>query len=162
MRHFFESELAPERLEVGVIRVRQRQRQIHVAAAAKTNFSFLGDDFFAQRRQRDRQLDRRTGLRAAGKRHLLVDHGQDAATGRLDREHGAVHVAESINRSLSHDRVFARSHVAVGNILCVGTGGKAFVVMMAFAGSHRAAVHAATACQMSHVMARVLIFSNCP
>lgn len=48
VRDFFESELATQRFEISVIRMRQGQRQIHMAAAAKSDFSFLGDDAFAE------------------------------------------------------------------------------------------------------------------
>ena len=65
MRHFFEPELATQRLEIRIVRVRQCQRQVHVAAATKSNFRFFGDNSFAQCRQRDRQLDSRAWLRAA-------------------------------------------------------------------------------------------------
>src|SRR6185312_250208 len=63
-------------------------------------------------------------------RQLLVHHGQDAAVGRVNGNDGAVHVAESVNRCLAHDRIFTRGDVAIGHIVGIGTGGEALVIVL--------------------------------
>ncbi len=96
--------------------MRKRQRQIHVAAAAKTDFGFLGDDSFAQSGQRNRQLDGGARLVAARERKFLIDHGENASAGRLNRQHRAIHVAQCVNRGLADDRVFAGGDIAVRDV----------------------------------------------
>ena len=93
----------------------------------------LGDQVFAQSRQGDRKLDGRAGLRAARKRQFLVHHGQHAAAGRLDGEHGAVHVAQCVDGGLADDRIFAGGDVAVAGVDSVGTGRESLVITVAAA-----------------------------
>ena len=44
---------------------------------------------------------------ATGKRQLLVNHGKNASAGRLDRNHGSIHIAQGVDRSLADDRIVA-------------------------------------------------------
>ena len=111
-----EPKLPAERLKVSIVRVRQCQRKIHVAAAAQPNFRFFGDNSFAQRCKRDRQLNGRAGLGTTRKRQFLINHGEDAAAGRLNCHHRTIHVAKSVNCGLAHDWIFARSGVTVSNV----------------------------------------------
>ena len=87
--------------------------QIHPAAAAQGDLGVFCDQVFAQCGQSDRKLDGRAGLRTARKRQFLVHHGQHAAAGGLDGEHGAVHVAQSVDGGLADDRIFAGGDIAV-------------------------------------------------
>ena len=99
----------------------------------------FGDQVFAQSGQSDRKLDGRAGLRAARKRQFLVDHGQNAAAGGLDSEHGAIHVAQGIEGGLANDRIFAGGHIAVEVVVRERAGGETLVVAMRRwrrAGSH--------------------------
>ena len=62
-------------------------------------------------------------------RKLLVHHGENASAGRFDRDHGAVHVAERVNRSLANDWVFPGGDIAFGDIFFhKRTGGEALVI----------------------------------
>ena len=63
--HLLEAEFAPNRFEVGVVRVRQRLGEIHAAAPPERNFSFLVNYALAQCRQSHGKFDGRTRLRAA-------------------------------------------------------------------------------------------------
>jgi len=130
-----EAELAPQRFKIGVVGVRQSLGKIHAAAAAERNFSVSRNQALVQRRQGDRKLDRRTRLRAAGERQLLVDHGEHTPAGGLDRDHGAVHVAERIDRRLAHYRVLAFGEVAGGNALGKRAHVKALVIAVLESGT---------------------------
>ena len=68
-------------------------------------------------------------MRSFRKRQLLVDHGQDPSTGRIDRYHGAIHVAQGIHRRRTHHRILAGGDVAVGQIIAEGTRIEALVIM---------------------------------
>ncbi len=111
------TELASERFEVSVVGVRQRGGQIHAAAATESDRRFFRNHAFAQRGQGDGKFDGRAGLRAARQRQLLVDHGQHASAGRLDRDDRAVHVAQRVNGGLAYDRIFAGRDVTGSNIV---------------------------------------------
>ena len=122
------TELASNRFEIRIIRMRQCRRKIHAAAASETDFRFFIDDTFAQRCQGSRQLDRGTRLRSTGKCQLLIHHRQDASAGRLNRDHGSVQIAECFDGGLAYDRVFTGRDVAGGRAICEGTGVEAFEI----------------------------------
>src|ERR1700733_14214800 len=95
--HFLKPQFAAKRFEVSIIRMRQSLREIHSAAAAEPDFSLLRNQSLAQSGERRRKFNGRAWLRAARERQLLVHHRQYPATGRLNRDHGSIHVAQSIN-----------------------------------------------------------------
>src|SRR5947199_305057 len=51
-------------------------------------------------------------------------------TGGLDRGHGAVHVAQSLERCLANDRVFTGGDVAFKFVVDERTGGKPLMIAM--------------------------------
>ncbi len=92
---------------------------------------FTGNDFFTQPGQRYGDLDGGAGLRAFTERELLVDHGQDASAGGINGDDGAVHVAQSFNRGLAHDGIFAFNDVAVCIVVTKRVAGEALNIAMA-------------------------------
>ena len=61
----------------------------------------------------------------------MVNHRQNPATGRLNRQHGAVHVAERVRRGLAHNGIFTCGRVASGLIrINKRAGSKVFVITM--------------------------------
>ena len=74
------------------------------------------DQAFAHCGQRNRKLNGRAGLRAARERELLIDHGENAAAGRFDRDHGAIHVAERVDGSRANSWIFAGSDIAFRDV----------------------------------------------
>ena len=123
-------EFASQRLEIRIVRARQSVGEIHAAATAKRDRRVFVDEAFTQSCERDRDFDGRTGLRAARQRQLLIHHGENAATGWLDRHHGSIHVAQRIDGGLPHDRIFARNDIAFGYVFRERAGVEAFVVAM--------------------------------
>src|SRR5216110_329031 len=93
--------------------MRQRAGEIHATAAAETNFGFLIDQAFTQCCESGGKLNGRAGLRSAGESKFLVDHGEDAATGRLDRYHRTVQISESFNGGLADDGIFSGRDIAI-------------------------------------------------
>src|SRR5215470_12932099 len=78
-------------------------------------------------------LSIRPSLSAAGERKLLVDHRQDASTGRFDGDDGTVHVAKSINGCLANDWIFTGGDIAFSNFRCKGTRVETLVITTAAA-----------------------------
>src|ERR1700757_784219 len=156
-----EAELASESLEVGVIGASQGIGEIDVAAAAENDLGVLVPNAFAERGERDRELDGGAGLSTAGESQLLIHHGEDAATGGLNGDDRSIHIAECIDGGLAHDRLFACSAVAFGNVFSEGTGVEALVVAMtAMRAAGRSQLSAGTAAgKMTHPPAGVLAFA---
>ena len=116
MANTLEAETTAKGLKIKVVGVRQSLGHVHVVAAAQVYRGVLGDDPLFQGSQRNRDLNGRTRLGAAGKGKLLIDHGQDAAIAGVDGYHGAIHVAQRIDRRLAHHGIFSRSHIALGDV----------------------------------------------
>ena len=96
--------------------------------AAEGNFSLFRDQPFTQCGECDGEFDGGARLGAAGERQLLVHHGQHASAGGLDGDHRAVHIAQSIDRRLAHDRIFPIGNIAASKAFGVGTHEKALVI----------------------------------
>src|SRR5579872_2867915 len=113
----FESELAAYGFEVCVVGMRKSRGEIHAVVRAERDRSVFRDQAFAETSQRNRELDGRAGLCAAGERKLLVDHGEDASAGRLDGYNRAIHIAEGVNGSATNNGIFTSRDVARGNVI---------------------------------------------
>ncbi len=105
--------------------------EIHLAAASQGDLGVFRDQVFAECGQGDRELDGRAGLRTARKCQFLVHHGQHpAAVVRLDRRHGAVHIAQSVDRGCG-PRSSPACALPCRGCFHEGTGGQTFIVAMA-------------------------------
>ena len=60
----------------------------------------------------------------------LVDHGKNAAAGRLNGDYSAVQIAQRIDRCLAHDGIFTGDGIAFGDVLGKRTGGETLVVVV--------------------------------
>src|SRR6266403_2261425 len=139
--------------------MRQSAGEIHAAAAAETNFGFLIDQAFAQRCESGGKLNSRAGLRSAGEREFLVDHGEDAATGRFDRYHRTVQISESFNGGLADDGIFTGRDIAIDYAVREGTGVEAFVIATA-ADPGGASARGAAFSKSPHTFFRMLAFAD--
>src|SRR5579859_5970162 len=110
------SELAPESLKIKVVGFRQRLSQRHVRVRRNFHGSIARNQSFAQGCQSDRELYRRTGRSPFRERQILVHHRQNASIGRINRDHGAIHIAQSVNCRLTNDRIFAATDIPSGEI----------------------------------------------
>jgi hypothetical protein len=130
------SRAAAEGLEIEIVGVGQRLGEGQVVAAAEIDRSVLGDDAFLKRGEGDGNLDGGAGLGAAAQGQLLVDHGENAAVAGVDRDDGAVHIAERIDRRRADDRIFAPRNIGRGWItLDKGVTRKALISAMMAIGS---------------------------
>ena len=125
-----EAQLASHRLKVSVVGVGQRGGQVHPPILAQRNFSVFGDDVFAQRRQRYRDLYGRARLRSGRQRQLLIHHRQNAPAVGIDRDNSAIHIAQRFHRRRAHDRVLTRGDVAFHLVVGERTGVEALVIMV--------------------------------
>ncbi len=106
------------------------------------------------------KLDGRAGLRAAGQSEFLVDHGQHASAGRLDRDDRAVHISECIDSGLPNDGIFACSDVTGGNVFGERTHVEAFVIPTTASRRNRSGGNAAAARQVVQASPRVLALTD--
>jgi hypothetical protein len=104
--HALKAQFAAQFFKIEVVAVGQRLGHVH-AKTGQLHRRVAGDKAFRKRGQRHSELDRRARLGARRERQLLVDHGQDAAIGRIDDHGGAVHIAEGVDGGLAHHRVLA-------------------------------------------------------
>src|SRR5215475_3544345 len=111
------AESAAHRFKIEVVRLRQGFGKRHVCARTNLYRSIPGDDAFTQGCEPNRQLDGGTRSRALGESQLLVHHRQNASTGRIDRDHGPIHVAQGIDSSLAHNGIFTRCDITRGQIV---------------------------------------------
>ena len=122
--------------------------EVHLAVAPERDLGVLRHQALVQRRQSHGKFDSRARLRAARQRQLLVNHRQHASAGWLNRDYGAIHVAQGINGCLADNRVFAFSDVAARDTFGERTHKKAFVISVwgpADRGSRHAGAAAACA-----------------
>src|SRR5581483_2893384 len=87
-----------------------------------------------------------------------IDHGENPPARRLNRKHGAIHVAHGINGSLTHDGIFTSCDITVSNVVRVRTRVKALVIVMLLQRVNRARLYPAATRQVAHVPARVRTF----
>ena len=111
-----ESKAAAEGFEVGVVGVGQSLGEVEVITAAEVHRSVFVDDAFVEGGEGNGELNSGAGLGAAGERELLVDHGENAAIGRIDGDDGAVHVAEGIHSGLANDGILTGGNVSGSQI----------------------------------------------
>ena len=78
------------------------------------------DNGLAQRRQRDRNLDRGTGLVSALVRQLLIDHRQDPTRVGIGHDHRAVQPAQRAHRGIAGDQIVPFKGIALGGYGIVG------------------------------------------
>jgi len=91
---------------------------------------------------------------------LLVDHGQHASTGGLDRNHRAVHVAKCVNGGLPDDGIFASRNVTGGNVLGERTHVEAFVIPTAASRRNGSGGNTAASRQVVQASPRVLALTD--
>ena len=157
---FFKAQLAADRFKIGVVGMRQRLSQIHFRPAAQLDFRIFGDQVLAECSQRHGNLDRRAGLRSAGQGQPLIHHGQNASAGRLNGNHGAIHVAKGFNCCSSNHRVFTAGTVAFRDVAGKRTHGEALVIAAVMAAAPVARARRTAARQSTHALASVLIFTD--
>src|SRR5215470_5773517 len=125
------AESAAQRFKIEVVRLRQGFGKRHVCARTNLYRSIPGDDAFTQGCEPNRQLDGGTRSRALSESQLLVHHRQNASTGRIDRNHGPIHVAQGIDSSLAHDGIFTCRDITRGQIArSEGTRREALIITM--------------------------------
>ena len=130
--HPLEAEATAKCLKIKVVGLGQGLGHVHAVVAAQIYRGVLGDDALLQGSQRDRHLNGRTRLGAAGESKLLIHHGQDAAIAGVDGYDSAIHVAQCVDRRLAYDGVFTRGHITLGEVgVSKGAGGEMFIRTMA-------------------------------
>jgi len=102
--------------EVIVVGVRQRVGEIHLAKAEQAELRIRLDDLLAQTGQRHSHFDGGARLEAAAKRQFLVDHGKDAAIGRVHYHYRAVVIPQGLHGGAAHVQILAIHIVALGGI----------------------------------------------
>ncbi len=136
--HALKAQFAAQLFKVKVVAVGQRLGHVH-AEAGELHHGVARDQPLRQRGQGHGQLDGGAGLGAGRKRQLLVDHGQNAAIRWVDDHGRAVHVAERVDRGLTHHRIFAGRDVTLADASVEDRADRDVLVITMMADKNRAA-----------------------